>query len=144
MTKITSAVIVLALLLVACGPKPSEFWDSQLHPLTIEFMNQNQLATSTPRGDLGPVISQMVAARTKIEVLAGSDDVPKCAMAGMTALVSSSQAVVNAAQDWVSIEYGWTDSQYTEHDDRVGRTWSQAEGYFRDAVQQVQADCKLQ
>jgi len=136
-------LMLVALMLVACGPKPSEFWDSELHPLVIEFMNQDELAAQTPRGDLSPVISQMVSTSTRIEVLSESDAVPDCAVEGLALILRGTTGVIEGAEDFATIDFDLTDAQQGTHDSDASFVWQRAEGWVATGTATIIEDCHL-
>jgi len=136
-------LMLVALMLVACGPNPAEFWNSELHPLVVEFANQIELSSNTPREALSPVISQMVSINTRIEVLSESDAVPDCAVAGLAQILVATASVIDAAEDWVSVDSSWSEGEWEEHDRTADTAWLSADELLATALVTTMEDCRL-
>ena len=142
-TNIGLIVLVFVLLLPACGVNASAFYTDKLLPLIIEYKGQEEQAGQTPRGDVPPIISQMIATDTKIQILANSKDVPKCAQHGLSVLLIGTDSVISAAQDWVTFDIDWTKKSMDDHDKKVGANWSVGLQDIENGITGIKKDCNL-
>ncbi len=142
-TYFRSFILVLVFLLSACGPKPSDFYNGKLLPFVIEFQGQEKLANQTPREAMTPVISQMVATNTKIQILSIGKDVPKCAKNGLSDLILGTSAIISAAQEYSTIDNKATDAEIQAHDQMVNTQWDQGTQMMNDGIARIKTDCKL-
>ncbi len=138
-------LVTLCLFHIACSahPNPAMFYNDTLIPLLIEFENKNELAASTPRGSLTPVITDMVDSCTQIQLLVGQSDVPECASESLPEIASACRDIVHNAEEFVSLDPNWDQAAIENHDHSVSITWNKANTRFYDAIDAFQKGCYL-
>lgn len=144
MKKLIFCVMVIAgILLTSCGPSPVKFYNDKLLPLLIEFQNQEKQAISTARGSLSPVIIQLVATSTKIQVIAVSNEAPECMQAGLDMIVGGTSLVISGAQEFSTFDSSLSAHEQDVHDSDAATIWDSGMFAINNGITTLKNDCKL-
>jgi hypothetical protein len=122
-------------------PDPAVWYNTNLYPLLVGFNGQVENASSTPRGRLNVVITELVTINTKIKLAMAS--APTCASIGSTTMLTGLDKIITGFQDFTTVVWGASESEQDAIDNAAISKVVSGKSLYNLGLNRLRSDCTI-